>query len=523
MVPRWSPGAARAIEPTPRAVRDAIVGEPPSGHLLFWDARLGAPNVDSICQLATKPGHIWHAGLRLGMNGQPGLLDFITPLWMLNRDPPPDIEATSWRLSLRACLLDSEVIRQLGGPLPDFETLEGAALELGHRYIMRGAVLRHVPAMIERSLSIDTLPLADEFRFLRRRFGSFWNGWALMRAILTRYAPPQGLLRAWWSVRGVSSPRRQTPFRHPRREDTGNDIESAHVTVLIPTIERYPYLRTLLGQLRAQTVRPREVVIVDQTREGRRDERLAADFADLPLKVIRLDRAGQCSARNVGIKASQGEHLLFIDDDDEISPDLIARHLANLRQFQAEVSSGKADEDGAGPLPYAFTYTRVGDVFPTNNTLIRREVLLRSGLFDLAYERMPRADGDLGMRIYLSGASMIYNPEISVIHHHAPRGGLRTHRARVITYASSRSRLFHRQLPGPSEVYLGLRYFTPRQVREALWIAASGTLAMRGSMLRRAAKLIIGLIAMPDTWLRIRAAYRRARAMLQDYPQIPPL
>src|SRR5260370_5210673 len=157
-----------------------------------------------------------------------------------------------------------------------------------------------------------------------------------------------------------------------------------------------------------------------------------------------------------------------MDDDDEVPASLIEDHLKNLNRFQADVSSGVADEVGAGPLPHDFTFVGASDVFPTNNTMIHRNVLERSGLFDLAYERGQRADGDLGMRVYLSGARMVLNPGISVLHHHAPGGGLRTHKARVVTYASSRRRFTVGQAPSATQIYLARRYFSPRQDREML-------------------------------------------------------
>jgi glycosyltransferase involved in cell wall biosynthesis len=221
--------------------------------------------------------------------------------------------------------------------------------------------------------------------------------------------------------------------------------------------------------------------VVDQTPAKDRDTDLSADFADLPLVVFHLDRAGQCSSRNAGLKEVTGDYILFIDDDDEIPPHLIEDHLRGLAQSRAQVSSGVADEEGAGPLPEDFTYTRTSNVFPTNNTLVMKEVLRQSGLFDLAFDRGQRADHDLGMRIYLSGALMILSPEISVFHHHAPAGGLRTHKARIITYAGSRHRLGVRHLPSVTEFYLALRYFTPRQVREMFWLRAFGTFSFQGS------------------------------------------
>ena len=106
-------------------------------------------------------------------------------------------------------------------------------------------------------------------------------------------------------------------------------------------------------------------------------------------------------------------------------------------------------------LPDAFTLRRASDVFPTNNTMLRKSALRLSGLFDLAYEHGPRADGDLGMRLYLSGARMLLDPEIRVLHHHAPSGGLRTHKApqshlrqQPQQFIPAQSAQRHRAVPG---------------------------------------------------------------------------
>ena len=225
----------------------------------------------------------------------------------------------------------------------------------------------------------------------------------------------------------------------------------------------------------------------------------------------------------MGLQIARGEYVLFLDDDDEVEPDLIERHLRHITETEVQVSCGVAHEAGAGPLPEEFTFRRVSDVFPTNNCLIRHNVLRKSGLFDLAYERGQRADGDLGMRVYLSGALMALSPDISVFHHHAPLGGLRAHKARVITYASSRQLVSHRHLPSVSEIYLAERFFSPRQVREMLWQRAFATLSLRGPLWKRSVKTVLGIALMPHTILQIRRRHREARHMLNEFPQIPPL
>ena len=494
--------------------------------VLLWDPRLGAPNAALVSSLVAGRGDVWHAGLKLGTQNQPGLLDFVAPNWMFNCDPPADLEATSWRVASAACLVRTEVLRQLGVPCTDFQTVPGAMLEWGLRCIHRGALMRHVPALVAGARLADhnwaaenTPSLDDEVRLVAYRHGRFWARWCCARAAITRYAPTAALLHAMQAV-----PRRR-PYNEPTPYVSARvlgvpDLARARVTVLIPTLNRYPYLHVVLANLREQTVKPHEIIIIDQSPVEKRDPTIATKFADLPLRLMFQDEPGQCVSRNAGLAVSTGDFILFIDDDDELEPTLIEQHLKNLARFAADVSSGVATEAGTAPLPADQQFVRASDVFPTNNTLIRREVLRRSGLFDLAFNRAPRADGELGMRVYQSGSFMVLDQRIAVMHHHATEGGLRQHRARVITYRMSREQLLKRNLPHVSEIYLLSRHFTPRQQRESLWLRAVGTLSGRGGPARRVAKAVIGSFQLPDTLKETFARNRTAAEWLKKFPQI---
>ncbi len=525
--PDWPLGAVHGADRDPVAVRLAVddaLSRSDAAYWLFWDGRLAAPSPRTIAEAAGRPGDVWHAGLRLGTGGLPSVVDFVQPTWMLNCDPDPTIEATSWRMTLGACLMRAEVLRSLGGPRGDFATLDGAALEMGHRYITAGARVRHVPWILgdEPASGAVALPLEDELRFAHYRFGRSWAAWAIGRALVTGFAPRAKLVATAARVLRAARPAEAKPLRHelpPARESD----RSARITVLIPTLDRQEHLRELLGQLRRQTLAPLEIVVVDQTPRERRDERIAADFADLPLRLFHLDEPGQCSSRNLGIREALGDYILFLDDDDEVEPSLLETHVRNLRLANDEVSSGVAHEVGAGALPDRFRYARASDVLPTNNTLMNRSVLRRSGLFDLAYERGQRADGDLGMRVYLTGAMMVLNPAAAVLHHHAPQGGLRAHKARVVTYASSRSRVTVRHLPTATEVYLARRYFTPRQVGEALWLRVFGTFATRGGLAKKLLKAAHATLYLPSTLRSVRGTYEQAGRMLETFPRIASL
>ena len=521
--PDWTLGRVQMTAPSPAAVAAAADQlEPGAEAVLFWDATLGLPDESAILAAVRLPGDVRHAGLSLGMGGLPRMIDFVDPVWRFNRDPEPEIDATSWRLSLRACLVRAVVLQRLGGPDRHFETLTGASLELGHRWIRRGALMRHDASLLppRRSAAAPlALPLNDEIRFLRLRYGRVWTTWACWR----RSNSMTEAIRAWRQPQPAAVAIPAGFLHEPEDADNQPGMSEPHptVTVLIPTLDRYPHLFNLLDQLRVQTVPPLEIVVVDQTEGDGRDTRWPERFADLPLRVLWRDEAGQCSSRNAGLAAARGETVLFLDDDDEVEPDLIARHLAFLHRFDADASCGVAEEAGAGALPAEFRLIRDSDVFPTNNSLLKIAALVRSGLFDLAYEKGERADHDLGMRLYLSGAKLVLNPAASVLHLHAPRGGLRRHKARVVTRSSSRASVWHRQFLAPTEAYLWARYFDAAQVREALLIRTIGTLRGDGAGWRRWARAVVMLALLPDTWRQNKARLAAGRALLVDFPVIP--
>ncbi len=100
-------------------------------------------------------------------------------------------------------------------------------------------------------------------------------------------------------------------------------------------------------------------------------------------------------------------------------------------------------------------------------------------------------------------------------------GGLRTHGARVITYASSRKGLTHRHIPATTEIYLARRFFPSRQVREMLWLQTAATLAFKGAPLRSTLKALVGAALFPDNLRQVRRRVRAAGVLLDSGPRIP--
>lgn len=526
--PPWPLGRIERFPEAPSALGpalDAWAARTDAEFCLVWHESRGVPDATAVGDTLHTPGDVWHAGLRLGMAGLPMLMQCADPVWMLNRDADPAIVSSAWRLSLDACLARVEVLKQLGGVDPAYDTRHAAALDLGRRWLKRGAVVRHVPRLAgRRPVLPDSVRLSvhDELRLIRQHHGAKWMAWCVWRGWWSGYSLA-ALMTASARVRRDGVRPWPAPYRRASPDPTAfqPDQWRGRVSVIIPTLDRYSYLRAVLGQLRAQTIAPKEIFVIDQTPAAVRDVSLADEFSDLPLTLVHQHQSGQCTARNAGIAASTGEFLLFMDDDtDEIPEDLIESLLRTCMSLGADMVAPAVEEAGAGPLPEDFRLMRIADIFPVG-TLTRRTFFDRAGLFDPAFDRGARADADVAMRGYLAGALMILNPGIRVTHWRASRGGLRVHGARVVTRASSRARLGHRHVPSHTELYFVMRHFSSRQLRELLWQRVIGTFVAHGSAGVRCAKAVIGGLCLPHTLLKVRRNLRRARAMVADVPAVP--
>lgn len=505
----------------------ALTTTPGALAMMVWDTEFPLPAAARVTQLLSGPCHVWHAGLRLGQADRPAAWNLCHGRAMFSCDVDASIESTSWKISLRSLIVRNEVIETFGGFDPTFETPSGAALDAGLRWISRGALMRHIPDLLPaRSVAPPDAPPSpvDGILLVRRHLGTKWALWAAVRGLRSGAMPPRFLPRALTALgRGsytsVLSGSRADGL--PAPEADLPDPE-ARVSVLVPTVGRYDYLEDLLVQLGVQTRRPHQVVVVDQNPvEERRD--LTAVAPDLPLQVLHLLPPGQCTARNTGLRAVTGTHVLFLDDDDEIPPDLIEQHLRVLASPEVAVSCGLIDDRESGPAPASERFRKASGVFPTNNAMIRLHVLEATGLFDPTYDRGARADHDLGMRSYLAGNLHVHDPRPRVFHHHAPMGGLRTHGARVRTRGNSRSTLTKRHLRTPTDVYLGLRYYSPDRVDDDLALSVFATFGGSGPWTRRLMRVVVQLALLPANRAASAAARIEGERLYLERPELPTL
>lgn len=97
----------------------------------------------------------------------------------------------------------------------------------------------------------------------------------------------------------------------------------ADITVVIPTYNRPVVLKNTVESYLAGRVLPREIIIVDQTPEPF-DVSTLSDCRGVKLVVVHTDIPGSARARNIGVRASSHDVILFSDDDVLVNRESIA-------------------------------------------------------------------------------------------------------------------------------------------------------------------------------------------------------
>jgi glycosyltransferase involved in cell wall biosynthesis len=156
---------------------------------------------------------------------------------------------------------------------------------------------------------------------------------------------------------------------------------SSLITVIIPCRNGANYLADAIASVHRQNM-DTEIVVVD---DGSTDN-TASLAANLGCAVISIPHSGLSAARNAGLKAAQGEYILFLDHDDVMIDGALAQLLdgfndtadfvsAKVRDFiSPELSEIDRAKLALRPEPYSGLLTGA--------YLFRHEVFSKVGVFD---------------------------------------------------------------------------------------------------------------------------------------------
>ncbi|XLS28473.1 glycosyltransferase family 2 protein [Flavobacteriaceae bacterium M23B6Z8] len=305
--------------------------------------------------------------------------------------------------------------------------------------------------------------LKDEYRFIRTYFKNVWALYILILRLFT-FKNPIKEIQAFYSTRHVKV---ENLFKTPLPHGDWETFESAlvkqqpKVSIVIPTLNRYAYLKDVLEDLEKQDYQNFDVIVVDQSAPFQED--FYKEF-QLDIKLIRQEEKALWLARNRAIQASDADWLLLFDDDSRVAIDWIANHIKCVDFFKAEISSGVSISKTGDKVPENYGYFRISDQLDTGNVLLSRTVFKKTGLFDRQFEKQRMGDGAFGLRAYLEGFRNISNPYGERLHLKVPSGGLR----QMGSWDAFRPTNWWAPRPVPSVLYYYRMFYGSKKARLSL-------------------------------------------------------
>tara|TARA_R100000541_G_scaffold44543_2_gene51638 strand:- start:888 stop:2216 length:1329 start_codon:yes stop_codon:yes gene_type:complete len=362
------------------------------------------------------------------------------------------------------------------------------------------------------------IPLEDEYVFLRTYFNPVWSIYVVLIRILT-FKNPFKEISAWLGSRNVKrSTYLQNPIPCPDWPSYKSVLveKTPLVSIIIPTLNRYRYLKDVLEDLEKQTYTNFEVIVVDQSEPFKKQ--FYDDFS-LNLNVIYQEEKALWLARNTAVEISKGSYILLFDDDSRVGPDWIIEHLKCIDFFNAEISSGVSISTLGAEVPKNYSFFRISDQIDTGNVLLKKEVFKTTGLFDRQFEKQRMGDGEFGLRCFLEGFRNISNPFAERLHLKVGSGGLR----QMGSWDAFRTNKLFAPRPIPSVLYFYRRYYGNNRAMLALLKSVPPSIIpyrFKKNKILLLLGIFISILLLPFIAIQVWISWRRATKKINQGPLI---
>lgn len=388
--------------------------------------------------------------------------------------------------------------------------------DLSWQLIQSGFISNH-----KTYTTFKSVPVKDEYIFIKRNFSKLWVLYVFVVRIIG-FKNPITELQGLLNTKGVKRIKYNSQYLNYKEYVNFKSellIANPLISVIIPTLDRYEYLKDVLRDLENQTYKNIEVLVVDQTEDYQ--ENFYKGWS-LDLKYWYQEEKALWRARNEAIKASKGEYILLYDDDSLVDNDWIEHHIKTLDFFKADVSSGVSLSRVGDKVPENYSYFKISEQLDTGNVLLKKEVFKGIGLFDRQFEKQRMGDGEFGLRAFINGYKNISNPYAKRIHLKANKGGLR----QMGAWDAFRTQKWLDPKPIPSVLYLYRKYFEVERVKLMLFKTVPLSILpykYKGKKGMNILVTILSILFVPILCIQVYKSWKIASKMLAEGEKITSL
>lgn len=205
-------------------------------------------------------------------------------------------------------------------------------------------------------------------------------------------------------------------------------VDALEVSIVIPVYNHAEYIEKCINSALAQSYPRVEVIVVDDASPDARVGEILDRLASHPrLKVLRNEtNLGISRTQNRALTASTGHLIGFLDCDDHLTPDAVARCVAAWQPDTIYLHTGRinVDEHDQEINRISFEHLPRQDYFAenlermyaTHFKVIRRDAFAKVGLFDPRFDSAQ--DYDMLMRIAFHYPSSAFQHLPAFVYHH---------------------------------------------------------------------------------------------------------
>jgi len=220
------------------------------------------------------------------------------------------------------------------------------------------------------------------------------------------------------------------------------------ISVIMPCYNAESFIADALQSISEQEIKPHEILIIDDGSTDSSIEVVKAQDIPIPIRIFETDRKGAAAARNIGIRAAEGEWLAFLDADDLWLPEHLRRaihvikkydiagyinHYHHIRHGKLQKRSSKVPHEilGYDIDDYIEFFLQYKHFVGMSACMVIRDKALKIG--GLLEKQTWRHDIEFWLRV-IENARWYFDPTATSIYRKLNPGGLSTNHAEAAYY-----------------------------------------------------------------------------------------